>query len=103
MIGDTIDVQILYGVSTLPWQELCPDCLMPDNCGDCNHTRLSDADLASLGLYDDSPGPEGRPLLRWATPVEVEEELNGVGVPGAEWIPAYGDHDQDASDLAVPR
>ncbi len=40
------------------------------------------------------------PALRWATPEEVEEVLNGEGIEGAVWI----EHatEPDAFDLAVP-
>jgi len=43
----------LVGVSTLDPAEVCPECGMPDNCGDCNHTLLSTEELASLGLFED--------------------------------------------------
>lgn len=33
----------------LPLSELCVACRQPDNCGDCNHERLSDADVRQLG------------------------------------------------------
>jgi hypothetical protein len=91
----------LHPLSSLPASETCPDCFMPDNSGDCNHTRLSMDDLARLGLFDDSAGPEGQPRLRWATPFEVEVELNGEGIEGAEWIqhPTV----DGFADLAVPR
>lgn len=87
----------LVGLSTI--EEICPDCHMPDNCGDCDHTRLSDEDLAEMGLFDDSPGPKDHPDHRWATPVEVEEVLNGPGIDGSVWINGDGSD----WDLAVPR
>lgn len=37
-------------LSELPARERCPKCGMPDNCGDCNHVPLNDAELACLGL-----------------------------------------------------
>jgi hypothetical protein len=40
------------------------------------------------------------PALRWATPEEVEEVLNGDGIEGAAWI-AHAT-EPDAFDLAVP-
>ena len=33
----------------LPTNELCPICGQPDNCGDCDHTKLSDEDVETLG------------------------------------------------------
>ena len=32
----------------LPAIELCSTCGQPDNCGDCNHQPLSDADVLKL-------------------------------------------------------
>lgn len=32
----------------LPRNELCPKCRQPDSCGDCNHQRLTDNDVAYL-------------------------------------------------------
>lgn len=37
-------------LSELPESERCATCGQPDNCGDCNHVHMSDADLAILGL-----------------------------------------------------
>lgn len=37
-------------LSELPQRERCQTCGEPDNCGDCNHVRLSDAELSRLGL-----------------------------------------------------
>lgn len=34
--------------SELPWEELCDECGQPDNCGDCDHTKLSDEEVAQL-------------------------------------------------------
>ena len=33
----------------LPKNELCPKCGQPDSCGDCNHKKLSKADVIKLG------------------------------------------------------
>ena len=30
--------------------ELCEVCGQPDNCGDCDHTPLTDADRVTLGI-----------------------------------------------------
>lgn len=32
-----------------PRRELCQVCRQPDSCGDCNHKRLKDAEVRSLG------------------------------------------------------
>jgi hypothetical protein len=37
--------------------ELCPDCGQPDNCGDCDHTRISDEDRLTL-IHGDEPAPD---------------------------------------------
>lgn len=33
----------------LPWEERCPECGQPDNCGDCTHEKLSAEDVLELG------------------------------------------------------
>jgi hypothetical protein len=39
----------IYGrVWDLPESELCSTCGQPDNCGDCNHERLTDDEVAEL-------------------------------------------------------
>lgn len=38
-------------VWNLPESELCPTCKQPDNCGDCNHNRLSADQAISLGAH----------------------------------------------------
>lgn len=39
----------IYGRKwNLPDVELCPECGQPDNCGDCTHEPLTDADAALL-------------------------------------------------------
>jgi hypothetical protein len=37
-------------LSSIPENERCPDCGLPDNCGDCNHTPLSAADWQLLQI-----------------------------------------------------
>lgn len=32
-----------------PGDEPCPECGQPDNCGDCNHEPLTDAEVLDLG------------------------------------------------------
>jgi hypothetical protein len=32
-----------------PGMTLCPVCGQPDDCGDCNHGRLSDDDVRAIG------------------------------------------------------
>lgn len=39
-----------YNVSP---SELCSECGQPDNCGDCTHGRLSDADYRFLNNCED--------------------------------------------------
>ena len=40
-----------YGrVWPYPKNELCPVCGQPDSCGDCNHNKLTDAEVANI-LY----------------------------------------------------
>ena len=34
---------------SLPEQELCLECKQPDSCGDCNHEKLSDEEVETLG------------------------------------------------------
>lgn len=41
----------------LPDDERCPECGQPDNCGDCNHEPLTEADIQLL-LGDLSIGVE---------------------------------------------
>lgn len=39
-----------YGrVWDLPQTELCRECGQPDNCGECNHKRLTDEEVRRLG------------------------------------------------------
>ena len=33
----------------LPYDERCRECGQPDNCGDCTHGRMTDAEAAELG------------------------------------------------------
>jgi hypothetical protein len=49
----------LEPLSSLLPEERCDDCGEPDNCGDCDHTPLSEAELTELGLYRDKPAYEG--------------------------------------------
>jgi hypothetical protein len=37
-----------YGRKWPAYYELCPECGQPDNCGDCNHERLSDQECYVL-------------------------------------------------------
>jgi len=38
-----------YGrIWNIPKEEACPECGQPDNCGDCNHTKLTDEDVKYL-------------------------------------------------------
>jgi len=41
---------------------------------------------------------------RWATPDEVEEELNGSGIPGASWVLVSGEILEGTAqfDMTVP-
>jgi hypothetical protein len=41
---------------------------------------------------------------RWATPDEVEAQLNGEGVEGAVWVLVAGDPEQGSAqfDMTVP-
>lgn len=32
----------------LPDDELCPTCGQPDNCGDCDHTEMSEEEAKTL-------------------------------------------------------
>jgi hypothetical protein len=32
-----------------PKDELCPECGQPDNCGDCNHKKISNEEAKELG------------------------------------------------------
>lgn len=41
-----------------PKSELCDECGQPDSCGDCNHQKLSDDDVALL-VGEDSEGCPG--------------------------------------------
>lgn len=53
-----------YGrVWPYPKNELCPVCGQPDSCGDCNHKKLTDADVAQI-LYEEKliPLPNGGSL-----------------------------------------
>jgi hypothetical protein len=39
----------IYGVEwNLPVEEICPTCGQPDNCGDCEHGRLSASQVSIL-------------------------------------------------------
>lgn len=75
----------------LPAEELCDICGQPDNCGDCNHERLSTEDVAALGgkeplyvaVYAASDRDE-----QWATvwgPFATEEEAKKVCAKMARW------------------
>lgn len=44
-------------------EELCSTCGQPDNCGDCTHEPLTDADYRTLTMFDEPEGWDGsRPL-----------------------------------------
>lgn len=46
---DMTTVTDIYGREwEYPESELCPSCKQPDNVGDCNHNRLSDADVEQI-------------------------------------------------------
>jgi hypothetical protein len=51
----------------LPKNELCPVCGQPDNCGDCNHVRLTKADVVALGsrIYRTQFGTMQRGKNQW--------------------------------------
>lgn len=39
----------IYGNEWPEEYELCPECLQPDNCGDCNHEPLPPNEVIELG------------------------------------------------------
>ncbi len=46
-----------YGhIWRLPKSELCSECGQPDNTGDCNHKKLTDAEAKKLGAIDPPKG-----------------------------------------------
>jgi hypothetical protein len=51
LLHDIDQYTILQPLSALPSTERCPTCGQPDNCGDCEHAPMTDAELTRLGLY----------------------------------------------------
>ena len=50
--ADTGMIEDIYGRKWgLPEEELCEICKQPDNCGNCNHTKLTKKDVECPGGY----------------------------------------------------
>ena len=89
----------------LPAIELCPECGQPDNCGDCQHGPLSDADARLLGAV--LPVSTLPNLQRTADALAAFDAAHGPQDPGtgselAEAVGiAYGLDTADRNDPEV--
>ena len=77
-----------YGRTWPEGTEVCPSCGQPDNCGECNHHRLSADQAQELGAID---GIYQFTWSGWDSGEDVEPPE-----PGKQWHTIYEDGEEYA-------